>query len=62
MTTMSSSVDLVWAFERDCVESVTVDFAFDYVNDEVMSNVQTLDDADAENEIDDARRIDFSVD
>lgn len=58
---MSSSVDLVWAFERDCVESVMVDFAFDYVDDEVMSNVQTFD-ADAENEIDDARRIDFSVD
>lgn len=52
---MSSSVGCAWASGRDCVESATVDF----VCDAVTSHVQMF---DAENGIDDARRIDFLVD
>lgn len=62
MTMTSSSVDFVWAFERDYVELVMVDF--DYVDDDevmMMSNVQMFD-ADVENEIDDVRRVDFWID
>lgn len=61
MRTMNSSVDFVWAFERDYVESVTIDFAFDYADGVEMSNVQLFD-ADVENEIDEVRQVDFWID